>query len=105
MPRGRGTGTLRAMRILALVFGLVLIFGGIVWMLLPVPLGLFAIGLGVALVLWASPQARAVLRWLRGLAPGLDRLLRRTEARLPREIATPLERTEPSGLEINRRRR
>lgn len=83
------------MKYVLTALGLAFLAIGLITVFLPVPIGLFLILLGTALLVSVNAQARAAVKWLRRRVRGVNDALGQAEKILPEKLAKPLHETEP----------
>ncbi|MFN3230612.1 MAG: hypothetical protein ACE363_00480 [Alphaproteobacteria bacterium] len=77
------------------IVALLLIVLGVMFVPLPIPLGLILIMAGLALLLSTSRPALRRLRRFRRTRPEVDGFLTRARHRMPPAVGRPLRRSEP----------
>ena len=75
---------------------LLIIFVGMIFFWLPIPLGLITMGIGVALLLTCSKRATEMLRTKRSNYRHFNSLLKSMQIRLPNAIGKVLSKSEPN---------
>ena len=80
-----------------ILLGIVLFVTGLLWAWSPVPFGFVLMGIGLAILLWASRVIRRLVRRWRTKSRSLDRALTGIENGLPKRWTENIKRTRPDN--------
>jgi hypothetical protein len=84
-------------RIFYVALGLVLFIAGLLWAWSPIPFGFVLMGAGLAILVWASRDARRLIRRWRMKSRKLDGAMTRIEDVLPGDWTHDIKRTRPEN--------
>ncbi len=84
------------MRLITQIAALLVIVVGAILFPMPVPIGIFFLAIGFAMLIASSTMVRKAIRKCRGRHEGLNRFLNKAEQFAPKFVGSILRKTNPS---------